>query len=54
MAGLADTAGGATSYYDKSLDSRPHKWATDGSNVHTVDFGNLRFWARVRDVKHAA
>jgi hypothetical protein len=38
---------------DKSLDSRPPKWATDGSNIHTADFGNLRFWAWVDDVKQA-
>jgi hypothetical protein len=51
---VADTTRGATRYYDKSLDPRPPKWATDGSDIHTADFGNLRFWARVEDVKQTA
>ena len=35
---------GATSYFDASLDSNPPKWATDGSNVKTVELGRLRFY----------
>ena len=34
--GVADTTRGATRYYDKSLDPRPPKWATDGSDIHTA------------------
>jgi spore germination cell wall hydrolase CwlJ-like protein len=39
----------ATSYFDRSLDFDPPKWATDGSNVKTVELGALRFYKRVAD-----
>ncbi len=41
---VSDPTGGATSYYDTSLDSDPPKWATDGSNVHTITLGGLNFY----------
>ena len=41
---LADPTGGATSYFDMSMDTHPPTWATDGSNVKTSDSGRLRFY----------
>lgn len=41
---VLDNTSGATSYFDKSLDSKPPTWATDGSNIHTCDIGGLRFY----------
>ena len=41
---LPDPTNGATSYFDKSLDADPPKWATDGSNTKTVDLGALHFY----------
>lgn len=43
-ASIPDPTDGATSYFDMSLDSKPPKWATDGSNVKTVDYGRLHFY----------
>lgn len=40
----SDPTGGAESYYDKSLDSHPPKWATDGSMVKTADIGAFHFF----------
>jgi N-acetylmuramoyl-L-alanine amidase len=42
-----DITGGATHYFDKSLDGHPPGWATDGSMVHTVDLGALHFYRKV-------
>jgi spore germination cell wall hydrolase CwlJ-like protein len=39
---LPDNTSGATSYFDNSI--APPGWATDGSQVHTVDIGNLHFY----------
>ena len=41
---IPDPTGGATSYFDKSMDSDPPKWSSDGSNVKTVDLGALHFY----------
>jgi len=41
---VPDPTHGATSYFDMSLDTDPPKWAMDGSNVKTVDFGRLHFY----------
>ncbi len=43
---VVDPTGGATSYFDSSLDANPPAWSTDGSNVKTVNVGNLRFFRR--------
>ena len=37
-----DVTGGATSYYDISI--QPPKWAADGSNILTLAVGRLRFY----------
>jgi len=50
---MTDTTGGASSYFDKSLDTHPPKWATDGSNIHTADLGHLHFYERKQDVQEA-
>ena len=42
-----DPTNGATSYFDKSLDSNPPSWAIDGSKVHTCDIGSLHFYKEV-------
>jgi hypothetical protein len=42
-----DPTSGATSYFDRSLDSNPPSWATDGGMMHTCDIGNLHFYKRV-------
>jgi hypothetical protein len=42
---IADPTGGATSYFDMSLDLNPPKWAEDGSQVKTCDYGRLHFYA---------
>lgn len=42
----ADPTHGAVSYFDMSLDTDPPKWATDGSFVHTCDWGRLHFYKR--------
>jgi spore germination cell wall hydrolase CwlJ-like protein len=44
---IPDPTSGATSYFDKSLDSSPPTWATDGSMIHLADIGNLHFYKRV-------
>lgn len=41
---LPDPTIGSTSYFDKSLDSHPPSWATDGSFTKMVDFGSLHFY----------
>jgi spore germination cell wall hydrolase CwlJ-like protein len=41
---VLDPTGGATSYFDKSLDNNPPSWATDGSQVHKYDSGRLHFY----------
>jgi len=38
-----DPTGGATYYYDASLDNHPPAWATNSSTIHTTDIGRLRF-----------
>ena len=39
-----DTTGGATHYFDKSLDNNPPKWTKAADSVHKVDIGSFRFW----------
>jgi cell wall hydrolase len=41
---LSDPTGGATSYFDMSLDTDPPKWSFDGSMVKTLDLGRLHFY----------
>jgi N-acetylmuramoyl-L-alanine amidase len=53
IGGAGDTTSGASSYFDRSLDTHPPKWATDGSNVHTVDVGHLHFYERKQDIPHS-
>jgi N-acetylmuramoyl-L-alanine amidase len=40
--GVNDPTGGATHYFDKSLDSNPPSWAAELS--HKCDIGNLHFY----------
>jgi N-acetylmuramoyl-L-alanine amidase len=42
MGGAPDPTGGATFYFDKTLDNNPPKWAS--SYVHTMDIGAFRFY----------
>jgi hypothetical protein len=42
--GCVDPTGGATSYFDRSLDSNPPKWSTDGSTAHCADLGGFHFF----------
>ena len=42
--GNSDPSRGATHYFDKSLDSNPPFWATDGTMFKTADIGNLHFY----------
>ena len=42
MQGAPDPTGGATYYYDKSLDANPPKWAEE--YVHTADVGAFHFY----------
>jgi len=37
-----DPTGGATSYFDKSLDNNPPAWAAE--KIHTCDIGSLHFY----------
>ena len=46
LQGLTDPTQGSTSYFDKSLDSSPPGWATDGSQIHKVDLGDFHFYVR--------
>ena len=39
---VPDPTGGATSYFDKSLDNNPPSWAAE--LIHTWDLGNLHFY----------
>lgn len=41
---LPDPTGGADSYFDKSLDSNPPKWALSDKMAKTCDLGNLHFY----------
>jgi N-acetylmuramoyl-L-alanine amidase len=43
LAGVSDNTGGATCYFDRSLDSNPPKWVL--TMIHTSDIGNLHFYA---------
>jgi N-acetylmuramoyl-L-alanine amidase len=43
-AAQADLTGGATHYFDKSLDANPPAWAAEMK--HTCDIGNLHFYTR--------
>ncbi len=43
---VPDPTGNAVFYFDKSLDSSPPSWATDGSTDWTVDIGSLHFYKR--------
>jgi hypothetical protein len=46
--GPVDPTQGAVSYYDKSLDSNPPKWALDTVQMkHTVDVGDFHFYKLV-------
>jgi N-acetylmuramoyl-L-alanine amidase len=40
----SDPTGGAVDYYDKSMDSNPPPWATDGALVHACDLGSFHFF----------
>lgn len=40
----ADVTGGATHYFDRSLDEHPPSWATDGTSQHVCDIGGLHFY----------
>lgn len=42
MQGEADPTGGATFYFDRSLDSKPPKWAAQ--YAHTADIGAFHFY----------
>lgn len=42
--GTPDSVGGATHYYDKSLDGNPPAWALDPTSRHCADVGDFRFW----------
>ena len=45
MAGQgSDPTGGATHYFDKSLDANPPSWSKVSSSVHTVDVGAFHFY----------
>jgi spore germination cell wall hydrolase CwlJ-like protein len=41
---VSDPSGGATSYFDCSLDLNPPAWSEDGTNVKTCDYGRLHFY----------
>lgn len=42
---MADTAKGATHYFDKSLDGgHEPDWSKDAGSVHVMDMGNFHFW----------
>jgi N-acetylmuramoyl-L-alanine amidase len=41
----ADTSGDADSYFDRSLDDNPPKWAA--SATHTCDIGKLHFYKTI-------
>lgn len=43
---LPDPTGGATSYFDLSLDHNPPSWAIDGGMVKTCDVGRLHFYRK--------
>lgn len=43
---VPDPTSGSTSYFDKSLDSNPPSWATDGSMVLASTIGDLHFYKR--------
>ena len=39
-----DPVGGATHYFDRSLDANPPVWAEAEDSVHVCDVGAMRFW----------
>ncbi len=43
---IPDPTSGATSYFDRSMDSNPPSWALDRSMKHVLNSGNLRFYAK--------
>ncbi len=43
---VPDPTNMAVFYFDKSLDSNPPSWSTDGSLVHAWDSGSLHFYRR--------
>jgi hypothetical protein len=44
LASALDPTGGATSYFDKSLDASPPAWATDGSMTLAANIGDFHFY----------
>jgi N-acetylmuramoyl-L-alanine amidase len=48
-----DTTGGSTSYYDRSLDDTPPKWASSPEMVKMRDNGAMHFYRRVQDKETA-
>jgi len=45
ISGDADTTGGAVSYFDKSLDAHPPKWASSPQFKQCPDIGDFHFYA---------
>jgi N-acetylmuramoyl-L-alanine amidase len=41
-----DPTSGCQNYFDRSLDTHPPIWSTDGSYAHVTDLGDLRFFRR--------
>jgi N-acetylmuramoyl-L-alanine amidase len=44
LIGYPDPTGGATHYFDSSMDKDPPRWAIDGELMHNVDIDHLRFY----------
>jgi len=44
LSGDTDVTAGATLYFDKTLDSNPPTWATNGKATHVVDLGDFHFY----------
>jgi N-acetylmuramoyl-L-alanine amidase len=49
-----DTTSGATSYFDKSLDDNPPKWASSAEMSKLRTIGSMHFYKRVKDEEKAA
>ena len=41
-----DPTGGALDYFDRSMDSNPPPWATDGSMTKCCDIGDIHFYKK--------
>jgi len=44
LAGKSDNTNGAVSYYDRSLDNNPPKWAASNEFQHACDLGAFHFF----------